>query len=536
MLRVQSVVTDEGRHRSMRVDSEVVSTSCLLTINLAINFATFPLQGPVINAYPRQFVITDSDRDLPLEWPALRTQRYAVHHNPDLSVTRVKRDRTTLTLIGYAIDPYHPRLSDAQLLQQFLEECESPELLLRAAGQLAGRWALLAEFSDGDILLHDASGLRQVFYSDSSHTHHFCASQASTAAKFFTLQADSEATEGFLSTHFATHDPEYWWPGDSTPYLGVRCLLPNHYLDLRTRKAQRYAPLEPVKLISPRAAARVVAPLLTNLIDGISRRFELALPLTAGWDSRLILAACRSANVAPLTYTLRYASMSKTHQDIVLPPQIVQSFGWTHHILDCPTTASVEFAAAYKSYVDPAHNEACAFAEGLQKSYPRGRCSLSGHSNESVKCRLHPTPHRAPLTAKELAELNHMDATPFVLGKFEEWLQGARKAELRSGVSPLDLAHWELKVGRWAANGQAQWDVIHERFTLFSCRPVLLGLLGVDPRFRRPSNYLLLRELYKLLCPELLSFPFNPDQAPSVKEPRGVRALAHRAVELVRGH
>ncbi len=487
------------------------------------------------NPFPQQFVITDSGQGLPIDWPAVRTRRYAVHHNPDLSVTHVKKGHTTLTLIGYAIDPYFPGLTDAQLLQQYAKECESPELLIRAAGQLAGRWALLAEFPDGDIVLHDASGLRQVFYSGASHSQHFCASQASTAAKFFALQFDPEARAGFLSTHFANNDPEYWWPGDSTPYQGVRCLLPNHYLDLRTRKTHRYAPLEKTRPISSRRAARAVAPLLTNLIDGVSRRFELALPLTAGVDSRLILAACRSANVAPFSYTLRFAKMGETHQDLVLPPQIVQSFGWKHHIFSGSIDASVPFAAAYKANTDPAHNEACAIAEGLHTSYPRGRCSLSGHCSEVVRCYYHPTPRSADLTAKSLADMAHMDATPFVLGQFENWLEGARPAATRCGISLFDLFYWEQRVGRWAANGQAQWDIVHERFTLFNCRPVVLGLLGVDARFRRPDEYVLTQELFKQLCPELLSFPFNPDQAPTVKKKRDLKTLRHQAAELVWG-
>lgn len=393
------------------------------------------------SSFPLQFLITDLASRSTLPWPVIHTGRYAVHHHSDLTVTHLNRDGLTLVLIGFAIDPHQPELSDRGLLERLSGEYSSPESVLCAAADFAGRWALLIESPERDILLHDACGLREVFYSDASHSEHFCASQASTASRFFALESDPEAVKGFLSSRYATSHPEYWWPGDSTRFRGVRCLLPNHYLDLRTRRSHRFAPGNLARAGSPRETAQQVAPLLTNLIAGVAHRFELALPLTAGYDSRMILAACRRANVTPFVYTLRFPGMRASHQDLQVPPRVTELFGWTHHMIDCPAVASPEFAARYKANVYPAHEKACAIAEGLEKAYPPGRCSLSGHSSEIARCRYHPTPRLEPVTAKDVAELNRIDPTPFVLARFDEWFQDARDGESESGVFPLDLFH-----------------------------------------------------------------------------------------------
>jgi hypothetical protein len=503
----------------------------------------------MIDSYARQFVLTELELNLPVAWPSIAATRYRVHHHPELCVLSTQRGERTLTLIGYAIDPFDPSLDDASILGKLADTCHTPSSVAHAAGQLGGRWALLAEFPEADIVLHDACGLREVFYSDASLSTQFCASQASTAAKLFALEADPEAEAGFLRTRYVQDlEAEYWWPGDSTRYRGVRCLLPNHYLDLRTRALRRYALLEPVQTRDLGEVVAAAAPLLRNLVSGVARREDIALPLTAGWDSRAVAAACHRAGVAPFTYTLKFPGMSSGHQDLVVSRQMARALGWKHRILACPSTSSPQFAAAYKNNVEPAHDNACAIAEGLVKAYPRGYMALSGHSSEVARCAyLGVRDHRVPLarrgfygdwknaefTARDLADLTEMDPTPFVLRQYERWLEGAIPAAAQTGLPLLDLFYWEQRVPRWAGNGQSQWDFIHERFTPFNCRPLLLTLLQAEIELRRPPHYGLYRELVRALCPELLGIPVNPGNRPrSVVEQ--LQRMAGWGVDLLR--
>src|SRR5262249_28871346 len=107
----------------------------------------------------------------------------------------------------------------------------------------------------------------------------FVALQAVTAARVVELKTSSDGQE-FLHSEFAKTNGDFWWPGDATQFSGVRCLLPNHYLDLRARRPVRYAPRHGrLEEKSVEEAVNIAAPILVNLIRGVAERYRLALPI-----------------------------------------------------------------------------------------------------------------------------------------------------------------------------------------------------------------------------------------------------------------
>lgn len=464
-----------------------------------------PPQSPPI--FNRQFVITKTSSWLP-NWKTQRSlNRYI--HTYGLEVTQT--DNLRISLLGYAVDPTTPKASNRDIVNQ-LASGDSTHAL-KVACSLGGRWVLLCEFPDHEFLLHDACGLRQVFYSSE-----FCASQASTAAKFYGLKPSEEAIRGFLETKFAKTNDEYWWPGDSTQFEGVKCLLPNHYLDLNSTSTHRFG-LEKIQPGTWEASSEI----LPALITAAAHRFQLSLPLTAGWDSRTILAACMKAGVKPYCYTLKWGERTKAHQDLRIPPQLID---WPHQIIECPARASDEFSKAFHESVDPSHDSAIPM--GLWNGYPKDRVSLSGHCSEVARCFYQE--RNANVTPEYLAEITSMDGTPFVLEQFANWLMDAQMEAQRCGIHILDLFYWEQRAGRWAANGQAQWDIIHERFTLFNHRPLIFSLLSVPEEFRKSPDYLLYKEMIEDMAPHLLEIPINPD---SVKKRSLVRKMLYRIKAVI---
>jgi hypothetical protein len=461
----------------------------------------------------RQFLLSENET-IPFEgWITCTTKSRFLHHHPDLPVSQLKSQSRCLTLIGYLIDAANPGASDVELLDDLFHALRSKTQFLAQAKQLAGRWILVAETAQFSIAVHDACGLRQLFYSDSSSPVRFCASEASTAAKVFDLEVDAEADQNFLGTENVKSQPEYWWPGDATHYRGVRALLPNHYFDLELREAARYGLDLPVGELNLDDAAEMGAIYLSNLIRAAGARFELALPLTAGWDSRAILAGCRAASVKPYCYTLRFGAMSEGSQDLAVPRRILTKLRWDHHIIDCRQAANPEFVTVYKSSTDPAHDEACQLAYGLLREYPRERVTLSGHCSEIARCSYGSRPNSA-INPEELAKTTNMDQSKFVLSNFSRWLDGAKGAAETSGIAMTDLFYWEQRVGRWAANGQSQWDIVHERFTPFSCRPLLYTLLATHAKDRALPRCRLYHKMIKILSSSLLADPINPDMNP----------------------
>jgi len=464
----------------------------------------------------RQFLLT-STPNLPFpEWRTVRTQGAFLHHAPELPVLRSADG--SVTIIGFVIDPNETTASNQQLIDRIATSARTGlDAALTTCANFGGRWAILIEKAEFEVMLHDACGLRQVFYSDSTLEPAFCASQASTAAKVLALADDVESVN-FLNTKFA-RSREYWWPGDTTRYRGVRCLLPNHYLNLRTRTPTRYGLSQPIGRSSLQVAAEDGMRDLANLVRAVAARSPLALPLTAGWDSRAILAACCRAKVRPHAYTLRFAGYGDSHQDIAISRKLLSRLGLPHQIMDCGATPSDAFRARYRQAVDPTDDEACAIAEGLARLYPQECISLSGHCSEIARCFYYRNGEtHMRMDPETMANITGMDATPWVLRQFGQWMAGARDTIAATGICWLDLFYWEQRAGRWAANGQAQWDIVHDRFTPFSYRPLLLKLLSADA-VCRAKPYTLYRELIRAGASELLKEPVNPQTTPASRGP-----------------
>ena len=429
----------------------------------------------------------------------------------DLPLVQIEHDGLKITLLGFVIDPVAPDLGDEAILVDLATACHRAYQVPEIASNLTGRFVMIVDDGTDRLLFHDPCGLREVFHSTNAVAETWCASQPCRIAGPLGFTVDENGREFMASSYYSGHH-EPWWPSPSTPYHQLRRLQPNHYLDLRTREAHRFWPNEPLRQIEPEVAAQTVAQLLRSSILAASKRFPLALPLTAGVDSRTILAGTRGIRNV-FHYTALRHGLDRHSPDISVPGRLLRRLGIEHHVLECPETMSPEFARIYLANTTGAHEGAGAIAEGLLARYPFVRTTLSGHCSEIARDtrRISHTP--AP-DAGALARLMGMGNNHLALRCFHDWLETTRPVADQHGYRVRDLFFWEQECGTRAANGQSQWDLVHERFTPFNQRGVLRTLLATDPFFRQPPRYELYRRIMQILWEDVLIEPFNPaDQA-----------------------
>ncbi|MCC7239120.1 MAG: hypothetical protein IT421_06395, partial [Candidatus Brocadia sp.] len=79
-------------------------------------------------------------------------------------------------------------------------------------------------------------------------------------------------------------------------------MLPNHYLNLKTGLCKRYWPNKPFQNLSLEEGLEKSSNILKALMKSASNRFDLTVGLTAGLDSRLVLAASKEIS-NKLSYT-----------------------------------------------------------------------------------------------------------------------------------------------------------------------------------------------------------------------------------------
>lgn len=462
----------------------------------------------------RQFLLAPRPLEALATWRRVAIEGTGIlHAHPELRVTRVAGRRLTLTLLGDAFDWMHPTHDNDAILRRLDRDAESVAGLVEATRTLAGRWICIATGDEGAAIVRDACGLREVFYDTSDADGLWCASQPDAIARLRGLEKDPRAVAGFEQADYARTDDEHWWPGDATAWAEIRALLPNHVLDLPTGSAWRPAPSRIVRRELDDAAAEG-AEILALLARSVTSRGPQTLPLTAGMDSRTLLAASRAHLDSLHVFTFTRPTMPSSHPDLRIPAQLSRRFGFAHRVARRPGKAEPGFAAAWFGNASPASMQACRIASALAPDYPAGHGSICSLGSEIARGGIHLLAGRpTPLDGAGLARMYGMGDNRFAADRFDEWLSSAWPYAVDAGIDVLDLSYWEQRVGRWAANAMTQWDTLFERHPLFSCRSLLDALLSVDEEHR---DIRLHERMIELLWPELLELPVNPEPKPSI--------------------
>lgn len=102
-----------------------------------------------------------------------------------------------------------------------------------------------------------------------------------------------------------------------------------------------------------------------------------------------------------------------------------------------------------------------------------------------------------------------MAENSFVTKAWSKWLSKLQDRDIHN-VHIMDLFYREHWAGNFGAMGQADWDIIKDEFTPYSCRNLLTNMLGVDERFRDHDEPVLHRALAARMWPQALCEPVNP--------------------------
>lgn len=438
--------------------------------------------------------------------------RLSVH--PELEVTRVESNGVLGILLGFILDPERPERSNSEIAAGLLEETSDPADLARATSAFGGRWVLLRRDAASWTIVHDATGQRQVCFTRAREAEGFlCASDAGIIASRLGLEMEPAAVD-FIRSRGESDFEVYWMPGDRTLFKEVAALLPNHFLTLPEGDVHRFWPSARPEPRDPDEALDFCLGTLRGLVDAAGRRFALSVPMTAGWDSRLMLALCRDRASGLYAYTFDYPNMPRNSRDVWVPARLLPTLGIAHHVIPYPETTDARFKRLHRLGNVAANNAYCADAEALAAVYPAGHVCITGDAAEVVKCFHARDPgSRDPVDAHELAGLSGLGTHPFVVGAMADWLAEAGDPP----VDLLDLFCWEQMAGRWQPKIRAEYDMVQECLAPLNHRRLLETMLGVDPELRRAPDFTFFARMVEALWPETLSVPVNPPETQSRK-------------------
>lgn len=438
---------------------------------------------------------------------ALNSGMYLTVH-PDLPVHHVRLKDIVFVLLGFMLDPNEPTADDTAILTGLIQQFDNCANIFSQTARFGGRWALIIDDRSRFMVFNDAIGSRRVFFTDLRLTKElWCCSEPSLLADILDLKVDEDAA-GYLAAA-AKIDPEYWWPGESTLYKEVRHLLPNHYLDLSSGKTRRYSPDRGPSTLPLAVVVQRCSFLLRGLLASAANRFNLVVTLTAGWDSRLVLAASKDIRHRLSYMTLRKAGEPDDDPDITVASKIASKLQLRHQVVSAHETVDGNFRNFFTKHSMPAHDVWLLDAQGLLDFYKLDKVVVTGSASETARCFYKRLPRylKWKMTGDYLASLTSMKH-PFAVAQFNSWLVGVPRKKI---VDSLDLFYWEQRAGNWLAMCQAEFDTAwSENFTPFNCRLLLESMLSAQQIYRQPPNHILYAKLISTLWPEVLGEPINP--------------------------
>ncbi|HEB85583.1 MAG TPA: hypothetical protein ENI68_01000 [Gammaproteobacteria bacterium] len=429
------------------------------------------------------------------------------------------------------LDPDIPDATDADITTRLLEEHAELGTLIAATARLGGRWVLIATYGEKKFLFHDPFGLRQAFYTDPKLTGDlWVMSQPKIGADVLNLKID-DAAQAFIDSYEFRSTSEYRWPAANTPYREIRHLLPNHYLDLDSGSIHRYWPDRQLEKIDLNDAVEQLSVLFKGLIKAAAIRFDLALAVTAGLDSRLALAASKDVRDKITYITVRQWMAPDDHADITVSASLLDQLGLKHTIIKALAATTPDFSQAFKKHVFLAHDHYGKDAEAILNCIDRKKVVVTG-SGAEVGRSYHDLPqeYNGKITAEYLSILEDMGSNQYAIQHLQQWMDGLGDMY---NINPLDLFEWEIGSGNWLAMTQLEFDIAwKDLLTPYNCRTIMALMLAVDEKDRKGPEHVLFYEIIRNLWPEVLCEPVNPHKKP---EPASLRRRIKNRIKTLAG-
>lgn len=295
-----------------------------------------------------------------------------------------------------------------------------------------------------------------------------------------------------------------WISGTLTAHVGVTRLLPNHFLDLDHFSAHRYWPASDFEHYLDLAdAQQEAAAAAKGYVEACSRQYATSVTLTAGFDSRLLMAASRDSRDRIEFFTIL---SGRRGVDQIVSERLSSTLGLRHRTVRA-VEATNEEKARWDRLVSHCVREVNRTSHPTLRQAP-GQVMLTGMYGETGRCRLYK--HDMDTIDTKLASARFilsrltlpLDAE--LLENVDQWLDPIR-ALPTSAI--LDLAFNELKFGSWAMGQAPVQKALKMSLAPLSQRKVLNAFMAVPPTVKGTAA--LFDGIVRGLWPEAMTIPIN---------------------------
>ena len=375
----------------------------------------------------------------------------------DSRVTRSDDEGKPVVIIGEAIDIMNPKDSIKHITNN-LSACDDLEEMVSYSSKLLGRYLIIL-FKEDDtfLVIPDASCSIPVnYYKEDT-------SIISSSSKLIAEKYNLVKSETSIKIK-KNADNQHPLPFNVTMYEEVLVLIPNHYLESRTMKMRRYYPSNTISENSFDDVVDETIAILDRVIEQIVHDKSFALPITAGIDSRTLLALFKEhIHDIPL-YTF-YDDGELDNWDIKVPKMLQEKYELDYHLLKRVNPEGIANKGAGNIVEEEINKRILKNAYTLSESDLSDKTFLAGDIIPIAKSNFGRDLPEKLATVSYLVTKTH-NFSEENKSYIKEWIKDSKDAY---NISRFDLFFWEHRVGRWLQNNANNYDAYADPFYLFNC-------------------------------------------------------------------
>ncbi len=288
--------------------------------------------------FPRGFLLTNDNKVNAADYPFYNNwisydffeYRFLVH--PNQKYFSLQTENVGMTLIGHAYNPLTNESSEDVLLRNAIDlYCKNEDSFTEYFNQWSGSFALFVFYGGCIRIYGDAAGMYTVFYG--VHKNNFyCSSHTNLLGDVCELQFDPYVEK--LINYKFYHLFGKALPGDISPYLEFKRLIPNHFTEYKNKSliVSRFFPTDKNSLVCLPYEEIVnrSAEILSSSMRLIYQKWnKCAISLTGGCDSKTTLS-CANGVYDKYNY-FSYISSDSEAVDAEAAEKICCMLGLKHH-------------------------------------------------------------------------------------------------------------------------------------------------------------------------------------------------------------
>lgn len=461
--------------------------------------------------FRNQYFAASFQPDTGLDFRIHRFDDLFIYGSPDLPVSRARVGNREVVVLGYAIDPFAPE-KDNHEIAAGLAGAIGTQDVMRQTQALSGRFVVFYRDDDTKIVFSDTLGHRQIHYYINKERLFLTSSpKLFLNVMLFDLRISDEKRRITESQEFRR--TENSWFGDDSIDDRLKKVTPNHCLDLESLQVHRKA-FDVPRQDTKEGIRDLCAQVLKGGLAGAVRRYKVMQAVTAGVDSRVLLAASKEVSDKIQYYIFKRPGMSAELPDITIPLKLAKKLDIDFQPLTTEPLKD-EFIEIYKNeHILPrisskTQNIQYHYSNNLQQG---NVLDVKGNGGEVLRF-YYGRSHGSFSQTIDPDVLMHLSGYPgnaYFGRRMEEWLSDAKGFARQYGIPILDLFYWEQRMGNWGAEHGLEQDIAVEEFWPFNNAALLLNGLMIHNSQRAWPKYAFFLELISDLWPEALSEPINP--------------------------